>query len=91
MEAWPKKKMLKTDKSYLYEAKVDDFLLEEGEEKIMRAMRNLNKLWKNYGDRLILFGGASGVSIRVDKPSANHEIESYDFIRTDGGDGADNF
>jgi hypothetical protein len=93
-KAWPKKEvpeMLKSGMGYLYEAGVDDFVLEEGEEKIMRAMRKLDKLWSQYGGRLILFGGSTALSIRVDRPSADHEIETFPSIKTDGGDGGDNF
>ena len=84
------------EKAYLYEAESDDFLLEEDEEKIMRAMRNLSKLWKDYksksgGNRLILFTGGAGCSIRIDSPSYSNEIESYQHITCDGGDGGDVF
>jgi len=83
-------------KAYLYEAKSDDFLLEEDEEKIMRAMRKLNKLWKDYksrpgGNRLILFTGGTGCSIRIDTPSADNVLETYASITCDGGDGGDYF
>lgn len=46
--------MTNKDISYLYEMKsagnnyTGDALLTEDEEKIMRAMRRLNNLWKNY-------------------------------------------
>lgn len=59
--------MTNKDISYLYEMKsagnnyTGDALLTEDEEKIMRAMRRLNNLWKNYnhngGSNLILFAG----------------------------------
>lgn len=84
------------DKGYLYESESDDLLLEEEEEKIMRTMRKLDKLWKEYksksgGNRLILFAGGAGCSIRIDSPSSSNEIESYPHITCDGGDGGDVF
>lgn len=78
------------DKEYLYEAEVDDFLLTEHEEKVMRAMRGLNKLWNQKQNRLILFCGMD-CTIRINKPSYDHEIESFDRITCDGGDGSDKF
>lgn len=90
------------DKAYLYEMRSPankyngDALLTEHEEKIMRAMRQLNKHWKEYKDKcgdnnLILFAGGTGCSIRYKEPSGDNEIESYPFIRCDGGDGGDIF
>lgn len=84
------------ERAYLYESESEDFLLEEDEEKIMRAMRKLNKLWAAYkaksgGNRLILFTGGAGCSIRIDSPSSHNEIESYEHITCDGGDGGDVF
>jgi len=81
---------------YLYESDVSDFLLSEKEEKIMRAMRRLDRLWKDYKNHpqenhLILFGGGTGCSMRVNSPSSDHEIESYSFITAEGGDGGDTF
>lgn len=83
-------------KKYQYETVVDDFLLTEEEEKIMRAMRRLDSMWKKYkdkpqGNRLILFCGGAGCSIRINKPSSDYELESYNNITNDGGDGADEF
>jgi hypothetical protein len=75
---------------FIYEADVQDFSLTPQEEEIMKHLRKLNALWKKSGHRLILFAG-SDLSIRVDKPSKDHEIESFPNVRCDGGDGADNF
>ena len=80
---------------YLYESKSNDFLLSESEEKIMRAMRRLDKLWKDYKNspqenHLILFGG-NGCSIRIGSPSKDNEIEGFPHITADGGDGGDSF
>lgn len=78
------------EKTYLYEAESDDFLLTEDEEKIMRTMRKVNKLWqkyqKNHGaNRLILFGN----TMRINDYSYKNIIESYPHIVGDGGDGGD--
>lgn len=80
----------------LYEAESGDFLLNEAEEKVMKAMRNLDKAWKNYNktphdNHLILYAGAGGCGIRVSTPSVENEIESYQHITCDGGDGGDKF
>ena len=81
--------------AYLYESKVGDFLLNEREEKIMRTLRRLNSLWKDYKNHksenhLILFCG-SDCSIRVNSPSSDHEIETFEYITSEGGDGGDIF
>jgi hypothetical protein len=81
--------------AYLYESEAGDFLLSEKEEKIMRAMERLDKLWKDYKNspqenHLILFCGGD-CSIRVNSPSKDHEIASYEHITAEGGDGGDIF
>jgi len=87
--------MIKNTNVYLYESEARAFLLTEKEEKIMRAMRRLDKLWKDYKNNpqenhLILFGGG-GTSIRINSPSKDHEIETYANITSEGGDGGDYF
>lgn len=77
-------------REFLYESKAGDYSLSEGEESILRAVRRLDKLWKKHGARMILFAGVD-VSVRIDKPSQDHEIENFPRIRCDGGDGADKF
>jgi hypothetical protein len=73
-----------------------DALLTFEEEKIMKTLRSLEKLWKNYkskplGNRLILFCGGTGCDIRFERPSTDKIIESYPSITCDGGDGGDTF
>ena len=90
------------EKAYLYEMKsacnthTGDVLLTEDEEKIMRAMRRLDMLWRKYKDKggdnnLILFAGGSGCSIRYGTPSGDNEIENFPFVRCEGGEGGDAF
>lgn len=75
---------------------IDDAVLDYEEEEIMKQMRKLNALWKNYkkkpkGNRLILYCGGTGCSMRLESPSANKVIEVYEHITCDGGDGGDHF
>ncbi len=81
-------------KIHLYETEHRDFeLIPEEEEAIMKAMRNLNKLWKQYlrtgNNRLILFCGSNGCDMRMDSHSYKDTIQNFEHIRGDGGDGGD--
>ena len=86
---------MESKKKYLYESLNEDVLLNTHEEEIMKKMRELDLIWKKYkkkpGNRLILYCGTSGCSIRVNTPSADNEIASFYNITCDGGDGSDNF
>jgi hypothetical protein len=82
--------MKKATVEYLYESKSGDYILTDGEESILKILRKLDRLWKKHGGRMILFAGTD-VSVRIDKPSVDHEIENFPRIRCDGGDGADKF
>lgn len=67
--------------------------LTEDEEKVLRALRRLEKL--DFG-RLLLFGASGTASLRVVdselglKGDNDSEIEYFN-IPCDGGDGGDNF
>lgn len=81
---------------YLYDEDGDPVLLTEEEEKIMRAMRRVNSLFKSYKAKagthnLILFGGSCGCSMRYGTPSKENIIQTFEFITSDGGDGGDIF
>lgn len=62
--------------------------LTKGEEKILRALKRLDKLWKNYGGDLTLFNGESLRKGGVDECK---EIAFFSNIRGEGGDGGDIF
>ena len=62
--------------------------LTKGEEKIIRALERLNKLWKEHGADLVLFNGDS---LRKGGVDANKEITTFPHIRGEGGDGGDVF
>jgi len=62
--------------------------LTEGEEKIIRALQRLDKLWEKYGEDLILFNGND---LRKGGYSCKYGIDSFPNIRGGGGDGGDNF
>ena len=84
----------KTDVTYLYEMKNKDVLLTLEEEKIMRALRRLNTMWKKYkskpeGNKLILYCGM-GCDVRYSEPFVDNVIEAFEHITCDGGDGSDN-
>lgn len=88
--------MKKNETSYLYEMAKEDALLDYDEEQIMKKLRSLNILWRKYknkpnGNKLILYCGGAGCSIRYGSPSVDSEIEAFPYITCDGGDGGDSF
>jgi len=62
--------------------------LTKGEEKILRALERLDKLWKKHGDDLTLFNGDS---LRKGGADASKEIATFPNIKGEGGDGGDVF
>ena len=66
------------------------YKLTDGEMKIVRALRRLEKLWKAHGDRLILFNGNNLRICKFPEGSyfINRQIETYS-IKGDGGEGGD--
>jgi hypothetical protein len=73
--------------------KGETFSLTEGELSIISCLKKLNKLWKNHGDRLVLFCGSCSTNVRmIDQYGsawADDEIACFPDIIGDGGDGGD--
>jgi len=60
------------------------------EEKIIKGLKRLSRLWEKHGDRLLLFNGNSLRVISDGKYDYGNEIEHFS-IKGCGGDSGDFF
>lgn len=68
-----------------FESNNDDLIkLTDGELKIVKKLKQLNRLWKKHGHNLVLFNGCS---LRYKTPHYKDEFLYFDHIIGDGGDG----